>query len=56
MAGLFINTVLSKGARGWGYDFSSLLKKVQKESLAAEEHSYYPLYDIQNESGLQKIS
>lgn len=27
---------------------------MQKESLAAEEHSYYPLYDIQNESGLQK--
>ncbi|QPK87040.1 amino acid adenylation domain-containing protein [Bacillus velezensis] len=54
MAGLFINTVPVRVRAAGDMTFSSLLKKVQKESLAAEEHSYYPLYDIQNESGLQK--
>lgn len=54
MAGLFINTVPVRVRAARDMTFSSLLKKVQKESLAAEEHSYYPLYDIQNESGLQK--
>ncbi|QBG56334.1 non-ribosomal peptide synthetase [Bacillus amyloliquefaciens] len=54
MAGLFINTVPVRVRGSEGMTFSSLVKEVQKDSLAAEEHSYYPLYDIQNESGLQK--
>ncbi|MBY8914908.1 amino acid adenylation domain-containing protein [Bacillus sp. YC2] len=54
MAGLFINTVPVRVRASENMSFSSLVKQVQKESLASEEHSYYPLYDIQNESGLQK--
>lgn len=55
MAGLFINTVPVR-VRAAGDMTFLLFSKGAKESLAAEEHSYYPLYDIQNESGLQKIS
>lgn len=54
MAGLFINTVPVRVRAAKDMTFASLVKAVQKDSLAAEEHSYYPLYDIQNESGLQK--
>ncbi|UOY89132.1 non-ribosomal peptide synthetase [Bacillus glycinifermentans] len=54
MAGLFINTVPVRVRSSEGMSFSSLAKQVQQDTLASEEHGYYPLYDIQNESGLNK--
>ncbi|MDW6053711.1 amino acid adenylation domain-containing protein [Bacillus paralicheniformis] len=54
MAGLFINTVPVRIRSSAGMSFSSLAKQVQKDILTCEDHGYYPLYEIQNESGLNK--
>ncbi|MCY9264016.1 amino acid adenylation domain-containing protein [Bacillus haynesii] len=54
MAGLFINTVPVRIRSSADMSFSSLAKQVQKDILTCEDHGYYPLYEIQNESGLNK--
>lgn len=54
MAGLFINTVPVRIRSSAGMSFSLLAKQVQKDILTCEDHGYYPLYEIQNESGLNK--
>ncbi|MCY8027883.1 amino acid adenylation domain-containing protein [Bacillus sonorensis] len=54
MVGLFINTVPVRIRSHEGMSFSSLVKAVQEDILASEQHGYYPLYDIQNHSPLKQ--
>ncbi|MFP7234280.1 amino acid adenylation domain-containing protein [Bacillus subtilis] len=54
MVGLFINTVPVRIRSAEGMTFSSLVKAVQEDILASEQHGYYPLYEIQNHSPLKQ--
>ncbi|MCY9107205.1 amino acid adenylation domain-containing protein [Bacillus atrophaeus] len=54
MVGLFINTIPVRVRAHGGMSFSSLVKEVQKDTLASENHGYYPLYEIQNRSPLKQ--
>ncbi|GAA0372815.1 non-ribosomal peptide synthase/polyketide synthase [Bacillus horti] len=53
MVGLFINTIPVRVKSGEGA-FTDLLKEVQQGALGAEEHSFVPLYEIQNKSILKQ--
>lgn len=54
MVGLFINTVPVRISYENHIRWIDLLKKVQEDALQSEIHHYYPLGDIQTESGLKQ--
>jgi FkbH-like protein/non-ribosomal peptide synthase protein (TIGR01720 family) len=54
MVGLFINTVPVRVHSASGMSFPGLVKKLQEEALAAEEYTYFPLYEIQSATGLKQ--
>ncbi|MED4804369.1 non-ribosomal peptide synthetase [Bacillus atrophaeus] len=53
MVGLFINTIPVR-VQGADTPVSELMKRMQKEALAAEAHSYHPLYEIQAHSAVKQ--
>ncbi|MFB7036075.1 amino acid adenylation domain-containing protein [Bacillus altitudinis] len=55
MVGLFINVIPRRIQLTDQMTFRSLLSETQQQSLAAEPHQYFPIYDIQAKAGQQQL-
>ncbi|MDN0041081.1 amino acid adenylation domain-containing protein [Bacillus aerophilus] len=55
MVGLFINVIPRRIQLTDQMTFRSLLSETQQQSLAAEQHQYIPIYDIQAKAGQQQL-